>query len=299
AGHRWSESNRGLSARSVYAVAATASGLCAGTASQLLRLPPGGAAWEPVPGIPEDAAGAYAIAPLGPAEAPELLVGTSGDIGRSLERGTSWSWVPTHSVFSLAPDPAQPGLAYAATRSAVLRSEDGGLAWKIASNGMLKTFAFQLAVDPKSASTVYAATAGSGVYRTTDAAKSWKPGGPELARSIVRSLALDPNAMDTLYAGTDRGVFATTTAGRTWSPLFDGLPRAPVYALAADPKSPLTFFAGTGAGLFETIDGGRHWNAAFAGGIPAPVTALSLDASGDMLVAGTLGAGVFVVPLRK
>ncbi len=298
-GRKWGESNRGLFARAVYAVAATPSALCAGTSSQLLRLPAKGGAWESVPGIPEDASGTFAIAPLGSDPSAELLVGTSGDIGRSLGGGSSWSWVPTHTVFSLASDPGQPGVAYAATRAAVLRSEDGGLGWKIASDGLLKTFAFQLAVDPRSSSTVYAATAGSGVYRTTDAAKSWKPGGTELARSIVRSLVLDPNAMDTVYAGTDRGVFASTTGGRTWSPLFDGLPRAPVYALSADPKSPMTFFAGTGAGLFETIDGGRHWNTAFAGRIPAPVTSLSLDASGDALVAGTLGAGVFLVPLRN
>ncbi len=298
-GRKWSESNRGLFARSVYAVAATPFALCAGTSSQLLRRPAKGGAWESVPGIPDDASGTFAIAPLGSESSPELLVGTSGDIGRSLEGGTSWSWVPTHTVFSLASDPGQPGVAYAATRAAVLRSVDGGLSWKIASDGLVKTFPFKLAVDPKSPSTVYAATAGSGVYRTTDAAKSWKPGGTELARSIVRSLVLDPNAMETLYAGTDRGVFASTTGGRTWSPLFDGLPRAPVYALSADPKSPLTFYAGTGAGLFETIDGGRHWNAAFAGRIPAPVTSLSMDASGDALVAGTLGAGVFLVPLRN
>jgi photosystem II stability/assembly factor-like uncharacterized protein len=298
-GRKWSDSNRGLYARAVYAIAAMPSALCAGTSSQLLRLPAKGTSWESVPGIPEDTSGVFAIARLGSDSSPELLVGTSGDIGRSLEGGTSWSWVPTHTVFSLASDPAQPGVAYAATRAAVLRSEDGGLGWKIASEGMLKTFAFQLMVDPRSPSTVYAATAGSGVYRTTDAAKIWKPGGTELARSIVRSLALDPNAMETVYAGTDRGVFASTTGGRSWSPLFEGLPRAPVYALSADPKSPLTFFAGTAAGLFETIDGGRHWNAPFAGRIPAPVTSLSMDAAGDTLIAGTLGAGVFVVPLRN
>ena len=298
-GRKWSDSNHGLTARAVYAIAAMPSALCAGTSSQLLRLPSKSTAWELVPGIPPETSGMFAIAALGSDASPELLVGTSGDIGRSLEGGANWSWVPTHTVFSLASDPAQPAVAYAATRAAVMRSEDGGLGWKIASDGLLKTFAFKLAVDPRTPSTVYAATAGSGVYRTTDAAKSWKPGGPELARSIVRSLALDPNAMETVYAGTDRGVFASTTGGRSWSPLFDGLPRAPVYALSADPKSPLTFFAGTAAGLFETIDGGRHWNAAFAGRIPAPVTSLSMDASGDALVAGTLGAGVFVVPLRN
>ncbi len=298
-GRKWSPSNHGLVARTVYAIAATPSALCAGTSSQLLRLPATSTSWEPIPGIPEDTSGMFAIAPLGSASSPELLVGTSGDIGRSLEGGTSWSWIPTHTVFAFASDPGEPRVAYAATRAAVLRSEDGGLGWKIASEGLLKTFAFDLVVDPKSPSTVYAATAGSGVYRTTDAAKIWKPGGTELARSIVRSLALDPNATETVYAGTDRGVFASTTGGRSWSPLFDGLPRAPVYALSADPKSPLTFFAGTAAGLFETIDGGRHWNAAFAGRIPAPVTSLSMDSAGDALVAGTLGAGVFLVPLRN
>jgi len=216
-----------------------------------------------------------------------------------LESGTSWSWQPASSVFGFAEDPADARRMLAATRGAVLRSEDGGISWTESSVGLTRTFPLQVALDSHEPSSVYAASAGSGIFRSTDGGKTWKPGGSELARSIVRSVAVDPNAATTVYAGTDRGVYGSVTGGKTWSPLFEGLPTAPVYALATDPASPLELFAGTAAGLFPSADGGGHW-APFpsAGAIPAGVASLWLDPARGELVVGTLGAGVWVVRLR-
>jgi ligand-binding sensor domain-containing protein len=292
-GRSWTPSSAGLAAEVVFAARRAPEApdsMLAGTTHGLSRRD--GAAWKPVAGTPENPV--YAI---GSGGASELLVGAAGEIGRSFEKGTSWSWLPATSVFGFGLADGAPVLA--ATRAAILGSQDGGLSWNDSSVGLTKTFPLQVAMDPHEPSSAYAATAGSGVFRSTDGGRTWKPGGSDLARFIVRSVAVDPNAASTVYAGTDRGVYGSVTAGRSWTPLFDGLPQAPVYAIVADPESPLELFAGTGAGLFQSNDAGGHWAPFPApGAIPAGVASLWLDSSRGELVVGTLGAGAYVVRLR-
>ena len=293
----WRESNAGLSAQVVYSVAASKASLYAATSTGLLRASGSAAGWSPVGGIPDGVA-AYALALTG-AAGSEFLVGTSGDIGRSFDRGGSWSWSPTNATFSFVVDRSRPSRALAATRDGVLKSDDGGLHWDPSASGLEKTFALQLGEDARDPSVVYAATAGAGVFRSSNGARSWNEAGWELSRMIVRSIAVDPGAADVVYAGTDAGVFRSVNRGEDWSPLMGDLPRAPVYALLTDARARGTIFAGTAAGIFRSRDGGTSWSAFPLAGVPAVVTSLSIDVSRNVLVAGTLGAGVFVVPLGE
>jgi photosystem II stability/assembly factor-like uncharacterized protein len=294
AGKGWTESNAGLAAASVFSLAALdgpRTVLVAGTAHGILRLDEG-KPWTRLLGTP-DASEFYSVV----SSSADLLVGSSGEIGRSFGLDGSWSWLPAPAVFGLTVDPARPGRAFAATRGATLRSEDGGLTWQASAEGLSRTFPLQLAVDLADASIVYAATAGSGVFRSTNGGRSWKPYGPELSRAIVRCVAGD--SISRLYAGTDRGVFASPAGARSWSALAGGLPRSPVYALLVDPESPGRLFAGTGEGLFFTRNAGETWLPIAAGELRAPVTSLLLDRSRRRLYAGTLGAGVFAVGLPE
>lgn len=296
-GRRWIESNTGLTARSVYALARNPGGsapVLAATSNGLVARSAEGR-WEPLPGTPPASAW-YSIA-AGETAASGLLAGSAGEIGRSAGPGEGWSLLPTPAVFGLAASKGIPGLAYAATRGGILRSEDGGVSWKDSSRGLARTFPLQLAIDAASPSIVYAATAGAGVFRSNDGGASWKAGGPELSRAIVRSIAPGVGATGVVYAGTDGGVFGSVTGGRSWTALVDGLPRAPVYALTGDPAAPLTLYAGTAAGLFVTADAGASWRRIEDGAITAPITALSLDPARRVLHVATLGAGVFDVPL--
>jgi len=297
ASKNWIPSNSGLTATSVFALAilyGSPGSVLAGTARGIFRSDTGDA-WKRLPGAPE-AVEFYAITRASES-ASDLLVGSSGEIGRSFGLDGSWSWLPAPAVFGLTSDPAHPGSAFAATRGSTLHTQDGGITWEASSEGLTRTFPLQLALDPLKAATVYAATAGSGVFRSADRGRTWKPYGPELSRAIVRCLVADGSTADRLFAGTDRGVFASVPAVKTWAPLLEGLPRAPVYALLAAPESPATLFAGTGEGVFFTRDFGQSWMPVPAGDVAAPVTALVIDRSRRRLYAGTLGAGVFAVPL--
>ena len=299
ASKNWTPSNSGLTATSVFSLAilsGSPGSLLAGTARGIFRSDSGDA-WKRLPGAPE-AVEFYAITRASE-NASDVLVGSSGEIGRSFGLEGSWSWLPAPAVFGLTVDPAHPGSAFAATRGSTMHTRDGGITWEASSEGLTRTFPLQLALDPVKAATVYAATAGSGVFRSTDLGRTWKPYGPELSRAIVRCLVADGSAADRLFAGTDRGVFASVPAVKTWAPLLEGLPRAPVYALLADPESPAILFAGTGEGLFFTRDAGQSWAPMPGEAVAAPVTTLAIDRSRRRLYAGTLGAGVFAVPLPE
>ena len=151
--------------------------------------PTPGDAWKRLPGAPE-AVEFYAITRASES-ASDLLVGSSGEIGRSFGLDGSWSWLPAPAVFGLTVDPAHPGSAFAATRGSTMHTEDGGITWQASSEGLTRTFPLQLALDQVKAATVYAATAGSGVFRSADLGRTWKPYGPELSRAIVRCLVAD------------------------------------------------------------------------------------------------------------
>ena len=299
ASKNWIPSNSGLTATSVFSLAilsGSPGSVLAGTARGIFRSDTGDA-WKRLPGAPE-AVEFYAITRASES-ASDLLVGSSGEIGRSFGLDGSWSWLPAPAVFGLTGDPAHPGSAFAATRGATMHTEDGGITWQASSEGLTRTFPLQLALDP--------GEGGHGLRRHGRLGSlSERRRRTHLetlrARALPRDRALPRRRRkhgDRLFAGTDRGVFASVPAVKTWTPLLEGLPRAPVYALLADPESPATLFAGTGEGVSSRSDFGQSWTPFPAGDVAAPVTSLVIDRSRRRLYVGTLGAGVFAVPLRE
>ncbi len=287
-----------VSVSPVYAVAVdprSSQTVYAGTSEGLRISHDGGATWNPVAMGPTGIE-VYSLA-FGLPEG-ELLVGSSGAIGRSVDRGQSWALVPTLAVFSFAVAPNEPKTALAATRGGLFRTADAGLNWTAANRGLERLFPVSVVSDPTKRDVFYAATAGKGIFRSDDAGQSWKPLGPELERTVVRSVIVDPSKPESLYAGTDGGVFASANGGRSWDKKSSGLPRSVVYALRFAPGGPARVFAGTSAGLFESRDRGASWSAAATLREKVAITSIDFDAAGRRIVLGTLGRGVLSVPLE-
>jgi photosystem II stability/assembly factor-like uncharacterized protein len=151
--------------------------------------------------------------------------------------------------------------------------------------------AFVLAVDPKTAGTIYAGAARGGIFQSTDAGKTWR----RLARSPrparINALAVDGTGR--LLAGIDRGgVFQSTDSLERWILVATGEPTEEVDSLVVDRRtSPETIFAGTAAGAVRrSVDGGKTWTA-IGSGLPArPIQVLALDspAHPNGLWAGTV-----------
>jgi len=92
----------------------------------------------------------------------------------------------------------------------------------------------QIATDPSSAGTAYAAFASyvSGhVYKTTNRGGNWTDISGNLPNLKVNDIAVDPDVPNTLYIATEQGVYATADGGNTWNLLGAGLPNVTVTAL--------------------------------------------------------------------
>src|SRR5260370_6722276 len=84
-----------------------------------------------------------------------------------------------------------------------------------------------LAIDPRDANVVYAATGGGGVWKTTDGGATWSPLTDTQPSLVIGAIALDPSNPDTGYAGTGQGlnvptdhygvgILKSTDRGATW-----------------------------------------------------------------------------------
>lgn len=95
-----------------------------------------------------------------------------------------------------------------------------------------------LAVDPRTPTTLYAATSG-GVFKSLDGGTRWTAANRGLGFRPVVALAVDPVTPATLYAATEEffggGVFKSADGGATWRAAPNsGLPATSVSALALD-----------------------------------------------------------------
>jgi photosystem II stability/assembly factor-like uncharacterized protein len=279
----------------------------------------GGASWSPSnAGLPSAATiTALAIDPLTPLT---LYAGLNGDgVFNTVNGGAGWSSknasLAAALVLALAAD-RQTGTLYAGTlREGVFKSSNGGASWGASTGGITDPTVNVLAVNPLTATTLFAGTSQSslfisggsnpgtgGIFRSTNGGATW-------SRSLftdrpVQALAINPQTPSTVYAGLARfpfvalgdGVLKSSDNGVTWGQFSAGLPVGTnVYALAIDQRPPFTLYAGTGAGrVYKRIDdGGAGWvDTGFLS--PYRVVALALDpqASATLYVA-TQGDGVF------
>jgi photosystem II stability/assembly factor-like uncharacterized protein len=216
-----------------------------GDCSHLYRSTDGGATWSrgdimlasPLDGYgcSRNEEGTLRLLAVDPTTPATLYAGVpfSASSGRGLWRssdgGVSWRPAGLHShILSLA---LTPSALYAGTSSGgVYRSDDRGLTWRAASEGLTGFSVSELAVDPTTPMTLYAAT-DNGVHKSDDGGATWRAVG--LPGQLVRALAVIPTTPTTLYAGVsygdEPGVYKSTDGGETW--------RAIRVARSADPDT--------------------------------------------------------------
>ena len=57
----------------------------------------------------------------------------------------------------------------------MFKTTNGGGNWNAANTGLTTLYVFQLAIDPITPATVYAATYGGGVFKSTNGGGNWNP----------------------------------------------------------------------------------------------------------------------------
>ncbi|HEY3026241.1 MAG TPA: hypothetical protein VGJ55_08845, partial [Pyrinomonadaceae bacterium] len=184
--------------------------LYAASMNGLFKSTDAGANWKTVPG------GVADIFDLEIAASnPEIMYAAAygGDydtlVLKSEDGGASWDrfdiGLPPDPVSSLALDPNDPNIIYAALPGCVYKSTDGAASWEQA--GLTSPqWVSVLLIDPDDTNTLYAGVYLGGVFKSADGGATWSAFNDGLINLNVHTLALDP-AGKYLHAGTDAGVF--------------------------------------------------------------------------------------------
>ena len=82
--------------------------------------------------------------------------------------------LPTNTlVRSIAVDPLNPKRNYAAGPAGLFRSDDGGLTWEVADDGLAGEL-FAVTLNPASPQTVFVVLTDGSVWQSTDGATTWQ-----------------------------------------------------------------------------------------------------------------------------
>ena len=231
----------------------------------LFRSRDGGASWAPaMKGMGE---GLDNVVPaLDPSNPTTLYAGVLrrsghsqvGELFRSRDGGASWRRLRfTEVVLALAVDPLRPARLYAGLgASGVLRSADGGGAWRPSNHGLRASFVSAAAVDPFTPGRLLAAH--GGLSESRDRGLTWTHLSDELRRAAFRiyTIAFAPWRPGEIYVGSHGGVHKSVDGGATWDAAGDGLDGHVIERLAAHPVVPDFLLA---AGWIDVPDPeGRH-----------------------------------------
>ena len=217
-----------------------------------------------------------------------VLVGSEKGISRSEDSGATWRTtnVGIRGVFveSVAVDPTDPDVVFAAGGRGLFESRNGGDTW----NGPtpLVPDTQSVAIDPTDRSTVYAAGAG-GVYKSSDGGQTWNKKGPpsSVLADQISELLIDPNNPRRLFAAYLH-VYQSADGADTWrnlltpddnySTYYGGPPTVNAIALAPS-DSAVIYAGGDGGFVYRSVDGGESWSDLRAGIIPYALAVDSCD----------------------
>ena len=228
-----------------------------------------------------------------PPTATPVPPAASATDGLSLPAG---SWQPVadlpRQINALVADPTNPQVLYAGTGDAgsgsgVYKSEDAGLTWRLAADGLPSEDVEALAISHGDPPLLYA-SAGGEAFASADGAESWTSFGDiGLVGGFYHDLTVDPSeAARVFLVIRPGGIARSLDGGHTWLPLRAGLPGddrgAHVLSLAIDATAPNVVYAGTGAwvggghGVYKSIDAGETWSAANRGMMDYRISALAV-----------------------
>ncbi|MGH9932433.1 MAG: VPS10 domain-containing protein [Pyrinomonadaceae bacterium] len=209
---------------------------------------------------------------------------------RSLDAGKTWANMglrDSKHIGRVVIDSRDPNIVYVAVvghlwgpnkERGVFKTTDGGKTW----NNVLfineDTGVIDLAMDPQSPMTLYAAAyqrrrtpwgfngggAGSAIYKTIDGGATWNKLTKGLPEGITGRIGLDiyrrdPNIIYALVENAKGGTFRSDDRGETWRKLSDLTSRPMYYSqIRIDPNNDQRIWQ-LAANMYNSDDGGKTW----------------------------------------
>jgi photosystem II stability/assembly factor-like uncharacterized protein len=214
-------------------------------------------------------------------------------------------------INDLVAEPQNPRRLYAGTGttgsgSGVYKSEDGGVTWHLAVNGLPSEDVLALALSAAESPLLYALVGIRGdVYASEDGGQNWTlMGNSGLFGGFEHWLHVDAHHSNVIFALAKSGELRySRDGGHVWLPFGEGLPRDEhsihVLALAFDPTDSNVIYVGTGGfvggghGVYKTVNGGQTWSAINQGMLDYRITALATDPNHPQTVYAGADDGTF------
>jgi len=219
--------------------------------------------------------GYYALA-LAPSQPEVLYLGMYGK-GVYLSRNAGGTWQPMNGrdgmlyglpVTSVAVDPVDSNHVFVASEDGVYRSENGGVSWARANEGLLTLDVKVLDFSPTGI--LYAGTRGYGLFKWR--VDKWVAQSPVANWGVTWPIWDDRplyQYSDFLFHSEDPllmllgsfpvGIYRSEDAGASWRESNLGWTLDGVFCLVSHPNDADTVYAGTYNGINRSLDFGLHW----------------------------------------
>jgi photosystem II stability/assembly factor-like uncharacterized protein len=259
----------------------------------------GGITWEPI--FDNEAVSTIGAIAIAPSDSSIVWVGTGepnnrqssswgNGVYKSTDGGKTWTHMgleATQHIGRIAIHPTNPDVVYVAAlgglwgpnpERGLYKTTDGGKTWKAVLSITNDTGVVDVAMDPQSPDTLYAAAyerrrtafgfngggPDSALYKTTDGGASWKKltkGLPEgdTGRIGLAIYRRNPNIVYALVENNKGGIFRSEDKGESWTKASDTDPRPSYYSrVAIDPNNDLRIWV-LGAPMSYSEDGGKKF----------------------------------------
>jgi photosystem II stability/assembly factor-like uncharacterized protein len=177
---------------------------------------------------------------------------------KSTNGGMAWKVVTPWNIAPVLRVKALPHLLWIGTADGSFISTDDGMNWEKKSNGLPLVNGTLINDMLLFADTMLVAT-DDGVYRSVDSGRVWKP--YALQGNVVSQLVKAPGPSPMLAAiNNGEGVWMSADGGATWDSKAQALQSLKVQTVIFHPTDPMTVFIGTqDLGIMKTADGGNSW----------------------------------------
>jgi photosystem II stability/assembly factor-like uncharacterized protein len=260
----------------------------------------GGTTWEPI--FDRQSVSSIGDVTLAPSDPSIVWVGTGepnnrqssswgNGVYKSTDAGKTWTnmgLADSQHIGRIAIHPTNPDIVYVAAlghlwgpnkERGVHKTSDGGKTWAQSLYINEDTGAVDIAMDPQSPDTLYAAAyerrrtvygfngggPDGGLYKTTDGGATWKKltkglpyaEGGDVGRIGVSVYRRNPNIVYAIVQHAKGGVFRSEDKGESWTRMSDTNPRASYYSqVVIDPNNDLRIWV-MGAPMYYSEDGGK------------------------------------------
>jgi len=187
----------------------------------------------------------------------------SGGFFKSTDGGRTWRESPelkNEALHSLTQADSNPNVLIAGTFNGIFRSDNSGDSWTqlptYNTTGLVHVES--LAIDPRTANTIYAGTWYL-PYKTTDGGQSWKSiKNGIIDDSDIFAINIDPHDPNHIIASACSGIYESQSAGDSWTKV-QGIPSQSrrTRAIVQHPSISGLVFAGTTEGFWRSDRGGK------------------------------------------